>query len=271
MCTQLCSGATASFALTNRIFLGEGLFETMRVEQQQPCYWRLHWERLRQAAIFLNIPFDVSIDTWHEQLTNTLSSSPSDTNGVKAILSSGDAARGLDAYANNASLAFQIFNDEPSYKPLDLITAPWLRDGRNPIHQVKSINYLNSILARRHALASGGDEALFFNLDQRVTETTIANVFIIKQDHLYTPALTEGVLAGITRGRLLHLCAQATIPCIEAVIAKDDLLTADAVFVTNALQGIRLVQSLDGMTISTHHDLISVLQGLLAFDEARLN
>lgn len=260
-----------SFLDDDRIFLGEGLFETIRVDEQQACYPLHHWQRMYQSANLLGIPFDLSFKTWLQQLAQCISIAQIKTGGIKVILSGGSAPRGLDARGDTSSILFKGFRYKPQRSALRLVRAPWLRDANNPIYQLKSVNYLESIMARRHALSCGADDALFFNLKSHLCETTIANIFLVMQGQLFTPSLEDGVLAGIIRGRLLNLCDDLGIACNETALDSSMLRKADAVFVTNVLQGIRSVKSMDGHPVPTHHPLITQLRQLLAKDSRTVN
>lgn len=251
-----------SFAIEDRIFLGEGLFETLRVDSSKPCFAALHWQRLAKAAAFLGIPFDLSLDDWEEHLVAQIKRDNLYHGGIKAILSGGTAPRGLAERGQISQLVLQTFNYSVQSSPLRLVSATWLRDRANPVYQLKSVNYLEAIVARRQALEAGADDALFFNMQLQATETTCANLFVIKNNRLYTPALTEGVLPGITRGRILAFCAAEKIPVDECVVSKSMVFEADAVFICNSLQGIRMVSGLDS-TSYANHPLIEQLMGLV--------
>ena len=259
-----------SLPADDRIFLGEGLFETIRIERRQPCYYKLHWQRMSHAAMLLGIPFELSSPSWYEQLIHCIQVHQVYDGGLKVILSGGSAPRGLDEHGKISSLIFQAFTYTHHRHALRLVSAPWLRDANNPIYKLKSVNYLESIVARRHALSCGADDALFFNLDHNATETTAANLFVVKNERVVTPLLEDGLLDGITRGRILSLCMSAGINCEEASLNSNMLMEADAVFVTNALQGIRSVKSFNENQIPTHHPFVTLLQHLLASDEERL-
>lgn len=254
------------FSADDRILLGEGLIETIRVDKQQPCYPQLHRQRMYQAAKSLGIPFDVSSGVWHEQLLRCIHVARIQSGGIKVILSGGRADRGLDARGDTSLLSFEAFSYPNHRQALRLVSARWLRDAKNPIYQYKTVNYLESILARRQALANGANDALFFNLEHRATETTIANLFIIKHDQIFTPMLEHGILAGITRARVLCLCKDVGISCVETAIDTTSIAKADAVFVTNALQGMRSVESFDGSHIPVQHPLVTSLRHLLVED-----
>ncbi len=256
-----------SFNVDDRIFLGEGLFETLRVKNQRPCYTRLHWERMCQAAQKLGIALELSFEQWDAALVNAIKIAGIQTGGIKAILSGGSASRGLASQGKTSFLAYEVFNFTHHKKPLNLVSATWLRDAKNPIYQFKSVNYLEAILARRQALVSGADDALFFNLDQNATETTVANLFIIKQDKIITPPLSSGLLAGVTRGRILHLAREFNIMSAELPVNRNMIWEADAVFVTNSLQGIQSIKSFDLQDIPEEHTLMSLLRHALDAEE----
>lgn len=259
----------ASFSADDRILLGEGLFETIKVDQRRPCYAAFHWQRMSCAAKLLGLPFSLSQEMWLTQLMHCIETAKIQTGGVKAILSGGRATRGLVARGETSCLSFEAFSYLHQEKALCLISADWLRDAKNPIYQLKSVNYLESILARRQALERGADDVLFFNLEHHATETTIANLFIVKDDHVFTPSLASGLLAGVTRARLLCLCRDSGIACTETTIDSTMICEADAVFVTNALQGIQSIKSFDTHPLPLRHPLVTSLRNLLAQDRAQ--
>lgn len=260
--------AAASFLSDERIFLGEGLFETLRITQAQPCYPYLHWLRLQSTAQLLSIPFDLSYTDWLATLQSCINLKSLDEGGIKVILAAGAAARGLEAKTQESQLLVRAFEYSLNSKPLRLQSATWSRDSKNPIYQIKSVNYLEAIFARRQAYLTGADEVLFFNEQGRATDTTIANLFLIKNNQLFTPAIHSGVLAGIIRQRLLILAPEQGINCYEAEIDKETLKQADALFVCNALQGIQAVSSFDNQTFNFAHPLLGILRALLERDKS---
>ncbi len=267
----LTIGKHASISIKDRIFLGEGLFETIRVEHQRPCYSELHWQRMRQSASALGIPFTMSLETWHEQLALCLIDGGIQNGGIKVILSGGLAPRGLLAHGLTSLLAFDAFTFTTLEEPIKLAYADWLRDAKNPTYQHKSVNYLESILARREAVKEAKDDVLFFNTLHHATETTIANLFMIKQNELLTPKLSDGVLPGIIRERILSIALLNKISCREESIDKTTLEHAEAIFITNALQGIRSVKSLNNKLIPTDHPWIDLLSQWLRTDAIRFS
>lgn len=252
-----------AFPTDDRIFLGEGLFETLKVEGSKPCCAYLHWQRLSDSAQKLGIPFDLTFEHWLEHLLHKIKGDNLYNGGIKAILSGGSAPRGLAVRGQMSQLVLQTFNYTVETHPLRLTSVPWLRDAANPVLQVKSVNYLEAIIARRQAITLGADDALFFNFQHHATETTCANLFIIQKQCLLTPPITDGVLPGITRARIFKLAEQHNIECLETSLTKAMLKNADVVFLTNSLQGIRSVSSLDEMIFATDHPLLHQVTSFL--------
>lgn len=248
-----------AFAADDRVFLGEGLFETLKVEQGKPCRAYLHWQRLVNSAQLLSIPITLSYKEWLTLLQQKIDQDNLLQGGIKAILSGGSAPRGLAARGQRSELLLQTFSFIQQLRPLHIVQVPWLRDAANPVYQVKSINYLEAILARRQAITLGADDALFFNLQHHATETTCANFFLIHQNTLFTPPLIDGVLPGITRARIIALAKQHKINCLEVSVTQTMIAQAQAIFVTNALQGIQKVGSLNGQNFAIEHPLMERL------------
>lgn len=259
MATQLLMDENATISVADRLFLGEGLFETIKIDKAKPCYPELHWQRLKDAAMQLEISFTMTYEVWLNALMQQIQQNHLTQGGIKVILSGGTAARGLAEHGKENVLLFQTFHYQRPEHPLKLISAPWLRDGSNPLYQFKTINYLESVLAKRHALSQGAEDVLFFNLAKHATETTIANFFMIQQNTVFTPPLRDGVLPGITRQRIINFCKEQQIECRELSITLEMIAEAEALFCCNSLQGIRLICSLDDLTFSSTPPLLDEL------------
>ncbi|CAM2930804.1 aminotransferase class IV [Legionella worsleiensis] len=255
------------FGIDDRIFLGEGLFETIKVDSSHPCFAALHWQRMADSAHQLGIAFDLSLDDWYDCLIQQIRRDNLYHGGVKAILSGGSAPRGLVERSQVSQLILQTFNYQKANHPVRLVASSWLRDAANPIYRMKTVNYLEAVLARRQAITMGADDALFFNLHHCATETTCANLFLIKNNQLITPPLDHGILPGITRSRIVSLCEDQGIPFREQGVTKAMINEADALFIANSLHGIRAVFSVDEVIFAVTHPLIEQLIALLSSDE----
>lgn len=247
------------FSEEDRIFLGEGLFETIKFEAKQMLYSELHWQRMHDSAKALHIPFNISFATWQETLQKAIQENILEEGGIKVTLGNGPALRGLEAKSEHSQLFFHVFPTPDAHKPLKLVEAPWVRDSNNPIYQYKTINYLESIMARRFAHAQDADDALFFSSQGAILETTVANIFVIKNNTVYTPSLCCGVLNGVMRQQILRLCQKQEIPWKQDRLSKSFFLQAEAAFTTNALQGIRPVRFFEEKVFHTEHYLIQDL------------
>jgi 4-amino-4-deoxychorismate lyase len=249
---------TIAIHADDRILLGDGLFETLKVVNKTPCFPDLHWSRIKKSAESLGIAFDVTYPFWIAMLHNAIESQNYHVDGLKVILSAGRALRSLESLGHDPWMLCQTFSYAPSKETLRLVSASWRRDAKNPLYQIKSINYLEAILARRDAISSGADDALFFNLDEHATDTTVANLVVIQDDEVITPKVTDGVLPGITRGRLQVLCKSLSVPFREMSVSREMLATADALFVTNALFELRAISSFDGKSFLVNHPLMGM-------------
>jgi len=114
---------------------------------------------------------------------------------------------------------------------------------------MKTLSYADNILASREAAAKGADEALMLNNAGRVASASIGNIFIVRGARLITPPGTEGVLGGITRRRVLEMASGLGLEAAEAPLSVGDLVSADAVFMTNSLRLASPVTELDGTAL----------------------
>jgi branched-chain amino acid aminotransferase len=114
------------------------------------------------------------------------------------------------------------------------------RNEYSPLAGIKSINYLDNILARQEAVTRGANEAILLNTQGRVAESCAANLFIVKNGRMVTPPLEDGALPGVMRAAVLN-----AYNGVQSSITAEDLKTADGIFLTNSL-GIRTVASIDG-------------------------
>lgn len=253
---------TSSIELSfdSRLFLGEGLFETMCFDQQGVWAIQRHWQRISSAASALNIPFSVSLTEWRKAIHQTVMGTTYSSGGIKAILVNGAAPRGLDNVAKGSELFIQAFKLPASSAPIHLISAPWVRDANNPVYQYKSINYLEAIQARRYAQKNGADDVLFRDLQGYAMETSTANLFMILNGALYTPEKSGAFLAGIARTLLLECADKINVSVVEKKITLEDCLQSEMLFISNILQFIRPVASLDGKQMATNHPLARKLQ-----------
>jgi branched-chain amino acid aminotransferase len=114
---------------------------------------------------------------------------------------------------------------------------------------VKSLNYLNNILAKIEAVDAGVSEAIMLNGDGSVAECTADNIFIVQRGQLQTPGTADGILEGITRGVILRLARAHGMDCVEKTLQRHDLYIAEECFLTGSAAEVIPVTRIDGRTI----------------------
>lgn len=249
---KLCNLNQADISIRDRgLLLGDGLFETMRVGMQI-LHFQQHWQRLQHSArkILLSLPFDD--DQLHREITELLQANQLRESSIRLTVTRGNADRGL-----------VIHNSQPNYfvtqaplsetsKPLVLVIATCTRKNQySPLAQLKSTNYLEHILARQEASARQADDAILLNTAEKITETTVANIFLVKNEQLLTPKLTDGVLPGVMRAVVFNLAQAMGINIREKTLSTNDLLQADEVFITNSLIRINSVAQIEDRQFSS--------------------
>ncbi len=123
------------------------------------------------------------------------------------------------------------------------------RNEHSPLSNIKSLNYLDNLIARQEALAHGADEALLLNTAGHLAEASSANLFVVTDGILHTPSLTDGALPGITRAVVLEVAAELGLPAAETSLTPLDLARADEAFLTNSLMGIRALVKVRGQPV----------------------
>jgi branched-chain amino acid aminotransferase/4-amino-4-deoxychorismate lyase len=236
------------------LLLGDGLFETVLARQGELVLWDAHMGRLRAGCETLGLPPpDLAAARRACEQAIAEAGLGAARAAVRLTLTAGSGGRGLDRPAAMAPRLFATAAPAPRAEtPARLATAHVRRNPHSPASRLKSLAYLDNVLARREAMAAGADEALMLNTRGEVASAAAANLFWLKDGRLFTPALDCGVLGGVMRAALLA-AAHARGHAVAAVrIGEGELRAAEAVFLTNSLIGVRAVSALDGepLTVS---------------------
>lgn len=229
------------------LLLGDGVFETIAVFNGRPVWLAEHLDRMIEAATALGIPVERS--NIESAITETLRATPHRHGILRITLTRGAGVRGLAANGSTPSLLVTLapWIKGMLFAPATLVTATIQRNETSPASRLKTLSYIDNILAAREAAAARCDDALLLNTQGQVAATTIANVFLLKNGRLATPPVSAGILPGIARRKLLAL-TQAE----ERVITPAELHDAEALFLTNSLRLVRPVHMLDGREL--RHD-----------------
>ncbi len=234
------------------LLLGDGLFETLLWRDGALIDFELHADRMERGCAVLGLPApgadrlaDSGFQAVHE------AGLVADRAAVRLTWTAGSGGRGLDRPALPeprliASAAASFITPGESA----LVTSAIRRNDGSPASRIKSLAYLDNVLARREARAAGADEALMLNTRGQVACAAAANIFWFESARLCTPALACGVLDGVVRGRVLDEARRLGIETAEVEAGPDALADAAGLFLTNSLIGIRRVSRLDGRAIA---------------------
>lgn len=235
--------STASVPLDDRgLLLGDGLFETVLAVEGELVGSAAHLERMAGGCAVLGLP-PLDADLAVRLMRSALAGIAAPRAAVRLTLTAGSGGRGLDR--PEAPAVRLLATAAPSVKPVGpvrLITSSVRRNEGSPAARLKTLSYLDSVLARAEAREQGADEALMLNARGQAACAAAANLFWVREGRLFTPALDCGVLAGTMRARVLAAAARLDV---EAVEVRETSTGAEAMFITNSLIGVRAVSALD--------------------------
>lgn len=242
--------------------LGDGLFETLLARDGDLVAFEAHLARMTAGCAVLGLPppdLDLARRLCGEALTQA--DLQMGRAAVRLTLTAGSGGRGLTRPAAPAPRLFATAAPAPrSSGPARVIVASARRNEGSPTSRLKTLSYLDNVLARREAEAAGADEAVMLNTRGEVACAAAANLFWRSGGRLFTPALACGVLDGIVRGQILAGARAEGRPVEEVTLGADALAGAEALVLTNSLIGVRPVSSLDGRSLDST-DLAKTLGG----------
>lgn len=246
--------------------LGDGLFETLAATDGHPIDLALHLERLGRGSTVLDLPLPVEATEVATAIDHVLAAN-NFTSGratLRVTLSRGVGSRGLLLPLNSEPvLVIMAGTHPPVPQSLDAALVPIRRNEGSPLSRIKSLNYLDNVLAQQQAQAQGAQEGLMLNNHGHVAGFARGNVFALLGDRLVTPPLSEGVLDGIIRHKLLTEAAKTGFKAAEIVIERADLARLQGLFITNSLLGCVPIGRLDGHEIHYDQAVADQLAGLL--------
>lgn len=226
------------------LLLGEGLFETLLALDGEIRHLDAHLDRMASGCVVLGLPFDRAEA---EGLCRRMIPATGRV-ALRLTLTGGSGGRGLDRPADLTPRLFaRVAVVAPVTTPARAILSSVRRNEGSPASRLKTLSYVDSVLARTEAVAAGADEAVMLNNRGELVCGAAANLFWVSGGRLFTPALDCGVLPGITRARLLS--AQAVE---EVIVGPQALDKAEAVFLTNSLIGVRPVSRLGERAFEPH-------------------
>jgi branched-chain amino acid aminotransferase len=240
------------------LLYGDGIFEGIRFYNGRVFRLEEHLDRLWDSARSICLEIPMSRGEMTEALLETIRRNDLREGYIRQIVTRGVGNLGLNpAQCKQPSViiiatTIALYPKEVCEKGLTVVTCATRRTGAAALNPaVKSLNYLNNVMARIEANLAGADEALMLNEAGNVAECTADNVFIIKRGHIFTPPISAGALRGITRSVVFDIAAELGIKITETDVTRHDVFIADECFLTGTAAEVIPVVKADGRTIGS--------------------
>lgn len=208
-------------------FFGRGVFETILIKNK-PHFLKEHIERLNDGITKLSLGDHITSDVILEKINEY----KLDNLALKIVVTE------KNIIFSTREIKYKAENYESGFK---VKISNNIRNSKSSLTYVKSINYLDNLLEYENANLEGYNEAIFLNENNRLAEGCTTNIFIVKDNNIYTPSEKCGLLSGIIRRYVID-----NFNVYEKEISKEELLNADEVFLTNSLVGIIKVSEIEG-------------------------
>jgi branched-chain amino acid aminotransferase len=240
------------------LLYGDGIFEGIRAYHGRVFKLAEHVERLFYSAKAILLKIPLTPEQVMRIVVETCRKNKLRDGYIRLVVTRGAGTLGLNPHkcAKPSVIVIadkiQLYPVELYHRGLDLITVPTTRNLHSALNPaIKSLNYLNNILAKIEALNGGCEEAIMLNAEGYVAERTGDNIFMVKSGQLLTPPLSAGALHGITRGVVMELARQNGMAVSEPNLTRYDLFNADECFLTGTGAEIIAVVKIDGRVIGS--------------------
>jgi len=238
------------------LLYGDGVFEGIRFYNGRVFRMEAHMDRLWESARSICLEIPISRSEMDEALLETIRRNDLRDGYIRLIVTRGVGNLGLNpAQCKRPSIiiivsSIALYPEEVYRNGLTVVTVATRRVGPAALNPaIKSLNYLNNVLARIEANLANADEALMLNDAGNIAECTADNVFIVKRGEIMTPPITAGALRGITRSVVFDIAAELDIKISEPNLTRHDLYIADEAFLTGTAAEVIPMVKADGRTI----------------------
>ena len=238
------------------LLYGDGVFEGIRTYDGLIFKLKEHIDRLYQSAHAIMLDIPISKDEMVGAIKKTLRENDMKDAYIRLLVTRGIGDLGLDPRKCGRPTVviitdkIKLYPQELYGKGLEIVTISTQRNIHQAVNpQIKSLNYLNNILAKVEAINAGVEEAVMLNSEGYVAECTGDNIFIVKGRHLYTPPQCMGTLRGITRDAVIDIARRLKISVHEHVITRHEVYISDECFLTGTAAEIIPVVAVDGRVI----------------------
>ncbi|MHB1422958.1 MAG: branched-chain-amino-acid transaminase [Gemmataceae bacterium] len=238
------------------LLYGDGVFEGIRVYSGRVFRLREHIERLYESARHILLEIPLNREQMTQAVLDTVKANAKHDGYIRLVITRGVGTLGLDPNKCSHAQIIVIVDDISLYpaefyeKGLRVITSSIIRNHPNALNpRIKSLNYLNNILARIEADRAGCHEALMLNHNGEVAECSADNIFLVKHGLLRTPHTVAGILEGVTRKAVIDLAREAKITVQEMALTRHDVYSADECFLTGTAAEVAPIAEVDGRPI----------------------
>lgn len=240
------------------LLYGDGVFEGIRVYNGRIFEQDAHLKRLWDSAKVIRLTIPMSLDEMKNALAKTVDANHVANGYIRLVVTRGVGDLGLNPFLCKKACVFiiaahiQLYPEELYEKGLKVVSVSTIRTHPMTVPpQVKSLNYLNNILAKIGALDAGAAEAIMYNQEGYVAEASGDNIFIVRNGVIYTPPAQAGALGGITRDVVIRIAAQEKLTVVEKNLTRFDLYVADEFFLTGTAAEVIGVVDIDGRIVGS--------------------
>lgn len=240
------------------LLYGDGIFEGLRIYSKKVFLLKEHIDRLYESAKAIRLVIPMTPEEMINATNETVAANGLTDGYIRLVVTRGAGGLGLDIRRTSNPQVIIIADQIKMYPQelyengMEIVTASTIRNHPQALSpRVKSLNYLNNILAKIEATDQGKEEAIMMNHKGDVAECTGDNIFLVKNGKLTTPSKDSGILEGITRNAVIHLAKKANIPFEEVTMTRHDVYIADECFLTGSAAEVIPVTKVDGRQIGT--------------------
>lgn len=251
----ICSDSPLIYINDRGFTLGDGLFETIKATPSHIHHFTDHYNRLSHSASYLGIPLDYCHNKLLETSQNLIQANnlENETASIRITLTRGRSTRGIaipKSCHSTLLITATPYHPQDNFYPRAHITSI-RRNEYSALAQHKTTQYLESILARKIANERGYDEGIMLNTKGALSETSIANLFLVIDNKVYTSRIDDGALPGILRKKIFDCCHQLGIPSFEQELMPPIIKDATEAFQTNSLIEVQSLSSIDNTILNT--------------------
>jgi branched-chain amino acid aminotransferase len=240
------------------LLYGDGVFEGIRVYNGKVFENDAHIRRLYDSAKSLRLEIPITPAQMSAAIVETFRANNFTDCYLRVVVTRGAGDLGVDPRRSVKPTVFiiadllNVFPKEMYEKGMAVITSSYIRNHPNSTPaRVKSLNYLNNVLAKMEANDAGVPEAIMLNHLGNVAECTADNIFVVRDGEVTTPGKDQCILEGITRRVLIGLCERQGVPIHENIVQRHDVYIADEIFVTGTGAEVMPITKVDGRVIGS--------------------